>query len=388
LYGEHDVTEKERSREILNKKGAALLILLIAFVLTLHFGPEFIRNPIPINLQIAGNEVHVADTWQEWEVHYEDGSVETPRSDSFPVNLRFQVTPKMFGANSYAKIGVPVYYRGGLEFPYGVNVRGSVDLYIGQKNLTGKNFLGTALLSPLEFVPSSKIGTYRAYFWVCGKNAYDTLLASWTTPEGDTWSTNFYNPLWATAYQIRYGNCFINIQDILDKLAWEQGTFQLECFAKEQWYGYQWPWVAFQGEHLSAEVEVIFGAPFTVFKSDVVTGTTITTGIPTATFWITSRTLIVVSVTYTYTRSETTIIGKYTTITVTATTLTTGTVTTGTLPPPPIPIPDWWKIFVDWFKSLLPAWLQPYWWVVLIAVAIIVILFLRWLLRPKVEIKS
>jgi len=69
-------------------------------------------------------------------------------------------------------------------------------------------------------------------------------------------------------------------------------------------------------------------------------------------------------------------------------TITETVITTLTSIPPPIPIPDFWKMFVDWAKSLLPEWLRSYWWAVLIVVSITIILFLRWLLRPKVEIKS
>jgi len=354
------------------RTGTILFVLLVLSILFLSVCPPIqYRKPLQVKLQIAGNKVNVAETWQEWEIQYENRETETIYSDNILISL--QLTAKNFGDNSFVKVRIPIKWKGGLTWPYYAGVETKAKVFIGQAG--DMNYLGEVTSATQYFDDRFvvKDSVVFSELWIGGSKAIADLKAK-HVGAGEPAHPLIYYAMgfglgWNLLYEMFHGRALLNIQDLLDKFGGKVPTFNLWIEASQEWNTIGTAGIILDKKTVEFELQAPFniGRPLTYTAPFTITAGGFTSA---GTVYVT-----VVVPPYTITRTATTYSGLYTTVTVEPTTY--STATTVTLTAGPTALPDWLLAIINWLKSIFGQW----WWVV----ALVVIFVVLWLIFRRRE---
>ena len=316
------------------------------------------RRPVAVNLQLAGEDVHVADAWQEWFVRYDSTEEESLSSSEMRITIKWQLGGKTFGTKSYTRVRIPTKWLGGLhDWGTEVKVQTSADIYLGLPN--GGVHVGWVETMPWLFSMGDASGkVVYPEFWICGsQDVVNELKAQCVGTENDLPILKFW-PLQPLAYDLAYGRAFLNIESLLNEMEGRYSEFRLYVEAKQKWSAVQWPGV----ETASKTYDIPFEAPFNLKKTVTYTPSFTVTG-----GWTTKDGTpgITIRYSYTLTITEATYTLRSTTVTVTRT-----TTTVATSDFIPVPQPNLWKWLQDWLLGVVKA--NPWIMLVLIVLAVLI----------------
>jgi len=344
-------------------RGSTLLILLMLLVAALHFAPQYVRSPVQIKLQLAGQEVHAADVWQEWETRYETGEQATLYSDQVLVSL--QLSPRSFGTRSYTRVRVPTKWVGKLDFWTTVSVQTTADIYLGY----GGNVVPVGSVTTLTRVFTHDTpDSFTVYpeFWLCGsQSVVDELKRAQVGTEETIWEVGWLRSN-GVPYEAYMGRAFLNVEPLLNEMEGRHPEFRLYVKARQEWWAVLFP----LQRQPSRFYDIPFEAPFSTTKPLTYTApVTVTAG------WTTIGQTAGIFITYSYvfTVTETTYTLRTTTLTVTRTTETIKT--SDFIPVKPAGTAD----VLSQIKGWLSKYFGDYWWIALIIIVVIVLFLLKWL---------
>ena len=362
---------------------ASILIIVVIAIVILQSGIINYWQPTPVMLSLAGSNVHIADTWQKWNIQLNSatGPTSTYESAKKYIYLPFQVAPATSGRLYYAEVDIPIKYLGGL--PTGGTI-GKADYWYISVEILGKarvylndlgHFVGETNLASVHFDSYTTAGTVKDVKFIIG------------THDGIKYYTGRFG--------IPAVSKPIDIESYLQSLG-ISSILEYTCIVEvtEVWVAYKVRPFTVSGIEATTKLDefsVTFPGQVKFSLPQTWTGTYATT-----TTWQTQ--------TWGATGSETvtvTVVIPSTSIVVQPTTIGTntftgystvysGTTITRTWTPvtPPPEFPDWLKWLRDgiwdFFKSLF-GWNLSDWqlWLVIIGLVLFVILLLYLLFRPR-----